>query len=307
MNRPHSLRVGVAVLCVLCVSSFPSLASSQSLPHDRQFWRDIAKNHYAVPPGHSAAVLATELSANLASTDSELRDDLAYSILYVWIVRQNQLTAPELVSLLNQWQSSLRIRIGETGTDAIFRRSFSALCLVSIAERELKTPFMGESRYRTLLANALTYLNDERDLRGFDPVKGWIHATAHTADLLAALAASPLFRVEDQPQVLNAISERLSSAHEIFAYGEQDRLAATIAAIIERKDFDTDAFRKWLAALNDSDRKVWSDSPPNADRLKVYQNNNYMLQALAARLAAEPKSTAAAAVEAQLSEVLRKR
>jgi len=307
MNRSHHLRIGVAALCALCVASFPSLASSQSLPHDRQFWRDIAKNHYAVPPGHSAAVLATELSANLASTDSELRDDLAYSILYVWIVRQNQLTAPELVSLLDQWQSSLRIRIGETGTDAIFRRSFSALCLASIAERELKTPFMNENRYRTLLANALTYLNDERDLRGFDPVKGWIHATAHTADLLAALAANPLFKVEDQPQVLNAISERLSSAHEIFAYGEQDRLAATIAAIIERKDFDTDVFRKWLAALNDSDRKVWNDSPPNADRLKVYQNNSYMLQALAARLAAEPKSTAAAAVEAQLSEVLRKR
>jgi hypothetical protein len=34
------------------------------------------------------------------------------------------------------------------------------------------------------------YLRDERDLRGFDPKKGWMHATAHTADLLAELSRS---------------------------------------------------------------------------------------------------------------------
>jgi hypothetical protein len=70
----------------------------------------------------------------------------------------------------------------------VFKRSFSALCLASLIRRELSTPFLGPQRFQALLADALEYLRQERDLRGFDPRKGSIHATAHTADLLANLA-----------------------------------------------------------------------------------------------------------------------
>src|SRR5882724_136948 len=162
--------------------------------HDRQFWRDIAKNHYAIPQGQQVFSLVRELSGYLGSPDPELRDDLAYSILDVWIVHRNQLSATELNSLESEWATNLRAGIGETGTDSVFRRSFSALCLAALAERDLKSPFLGETGYRKLLDDSLIYLRQERDLRGFDPVKGWIHSTAHTADLLASLAASPLFQ-----------------------------------------------------------------------------------------------------------------
>lgn len=47
--------------------------------HDRGFWREIAKNHYAVPEGQPVLPLLHELSGYLGSTDPELRDDLAYS------------------------------------------------------------------------------------------------------------------------------------------------------------------------------------------------------------------------------------
>ena len=150
-------------------------------------------------------------------------------------------------------------------------------------------------------------MRQERDLRGFDPVKGWIHSTAHTADLLAALGASPLFKVEDQARVLQAISERLSSAKHIFSYGEQDRLAAAITAIVARKDFDSPGFQRWLASLDENDRQVWKDSPPKDDLLKTFQNNNYTLQALAARLYARPKTPAVNAVLDEVIAVLRKR
>jgi len=160
--------------------------------------------------------LVRELSGYLGSTDPELRDDLAYSILDAWIVYRNQLSATELNSLESDWEANLRAGIGETGTDSVFRRSFSALCLAALAERDLKSPFLGETGYRRLLDDSLSYLRQEQDLRGFDPAKGWIHSTAHTADLLAALAASPLFEVEDQARVLQAISERLSSASRFF-------------------------------------------------------------------------------------------
>jgi hypothetical protein len=300
--------VFLTIFLSLAVTPSSRAATPQYPPtHDHQFWRDIAKNKYALPQGQSAFPLAQELSSYLASPDPELRDDIAYSILDVWIVYRNHLSTPELLSLLVEWQSNLRSGIGETSTDSVLKRSFSALCLAALAERDLKSPFLGDARFRTLLDEALTYFKDERDLRGFDPAKGWIHATAHTADLLAFLAANTLLKLEDQSRILQAVSERLSSAHQIFSYGEQDRLANTVAAIVARKDFDAAAFHNWLTNLSELDPNVWKDSPPNDNLLKTYQNNSYLLQALAARLYAQPKSPAITGALEQVTQALRKR
>jgi hypothetical protein len=275
--------------------------------HDRQFWRDIAKNNYAVPQGQPVFPLARELSGYLGSADSELRDDLAYAILDAWIVYQNRLSATELLSLLAGWEANLRRGIGETGADSVLQRSFSALCLAALAERDLQSPFLGEAHYRALLNDARAYLQEERDLRGFDPVKGWIHATAHTADLLGFLAANPLFTMEDQSRLLLAISARLSSAGQIFSYGEQDRLAFAVAAIVARQDFDAAGFHRWLSTVDETDRKLWKDSPPKDLLLKTFQNNNAMLQALAARLYGKPKTPAITAALDDVTQILRKR
>ncbi len=239
--------------------------------HGREFWRAIVRNKFAVPTGESVFPLLKELSSNLGSTDPELRDDLSYTIIDQWI-RHQELSSAGLNSLTDEWRANLPIGIGETGTDTIFKRSFSALCLASIARRELRQPFLGPERFNALLHDALTELHDERDLRGFDPQKGWIHATAHTADLMTYLAANPLLKTQDQPVLLRAITERLSSAHEIFTYGEQGRLAFIAIVIATRKDFDQAEFERWLANLK-SEWKVWEQSPPRLDLLQTIEND----------------------------------
>ena len=292
------------------ISAQPTVRASTSqtsASHDRAFWRNILKDNYRVPQGQSAFPLVQELSTYLGSSDPELRDDIAYSLIYAWIAYQKQLSPQELMPLLEQWQSNLRISIGETNTDTVLRRSFSALCLAVLAERDLKTPFLGADRYRTLLDNALNYLQDEQDLRGFDPVKGWIHPTAHTADLLQFLAKNPLFTIADQRRLLQAVSQRLTSANLIYTYGEQDRLAVTVVAIISRADFDATFFQNWLATLDSTDRNVWKSSPPDDHLLKTFQNNNYLLESMAARLYAEPKSPAITSALDQITQILRKR
>jgi len=275
--------------------------------HDREFWRSIAKNRYAVPEGQSVFPLLRELSGYLGSRDSELRDDLAYTIIAVWIKHQKQLSATELNSLVDEWRTNLRVGIGESGSDSVFKRSFSALCLAATAERDLKAPFLGEERYRTLLADALAYLKDERDLRGFDPAGGWIHATAHTADLLAALVSNPLITSQDEGRVLDAISGRLTSAHEIFMYGEQDRLALVAARVARRKDFDTQAFHRWLTALDAADQQVWQDSPPKLELLQTFENDTYMLRGLAVYLCTSTPNPAVAEVQNAVMRSLQKR
>ena len=275
--------------------------------HSREFWRSIVRNKCAVPEGESAFVLARELSGLLGSPDPELRDNLAYVILATWIDEQGKFSQPEMLSLLDEWRANLRSGLGESGTDSVLKRSFSALCLASLAEYDLKSPFLGASRYRALLADALAYIKEERDIRGYDENKGWIHATAHTADLLSYLASNALFTKDDQQAVLAAIAEKLSSVSEVYTQREQSRLAQVVVAIVKRADFDGASFNAWIKRLKEEDRAVWSKTPPALAALAKYQNRTYMLEALLAKLSMENLPPAAAGARDALINILRRR
>jgi len=281
-------------------------AQQPPVQHDRAFWQALARQHYAVPNSESASALAGELSALLASPDSELRDHLAYSILAHWIARPNVLSPDEVLVLADEWRNNLKSGIGDVGTDSVLKRSFSALCLASVAQREANSPFLGASRYRQLVAGAVAYLRAERDLRGYDAKLGWIHATAHTADLLQALAGSPMLSSDEQATILSAIAARLASAPQVYTQGEQDRIAQAVLAVIRRPDFNAGSFTTWLDQMANADQKIWAD-PLTPESLARYQNHTYMLQALSVHLALEPESTKIAEFKKRVLEVLRTR
>ena len=293
-------------LCAWVVLLALTLKSFAAAPqHDRAFWRSIAKAEYAVPDHESAGDLAHELSALLASPDPELRDDLAYSILAHWIYRPNVLSTSTLLSLTDEWRANLQTGLGEAGTNSVLQRSFSALCLSEMARREAKSPFLGAERYHQLVAEAAAYLTAERDLRGYDAHLHWIHATAHTSDLLAALAASPLLTREEAGAILHAIDARLATAPEVYTQGEQDRLAAAIVSVIRCKDFDESRFAPWLAHFEDDDRDVWNAT--SVESLARYQNHNYLLQALTVHILLEPDSPQMTKYREKVLAVLAKR
>lgn len=308
----NSARIAL-LLVVSCLGNalFSSIrgqqAESKNEGHGREYWRSIVKNHYAVPSGQAVFSLALELSGYLGSTDPELRDDLAYSILYSWIAEQRKLSPEQLLTLLEKWQANLRVGVGEVGTDSIFLRAFSVIGLATLAERDLKDPFLGRERFRTLLENGLTYLQDERDLRGFDEKKGWMHATAHTADLLAELARNQYFTRKDQAQVLAAIAQRLATADEIYTDGEQDRLANVAATIVGRQDFDGDAWRTWIADIDKGDQAVFQESPPKLEAVRRFENDTYFMQGIVAEISLRPPTAKSPAARNALLAVLRPR
>ena len=303
-TKRQTLLATIAFLTVILV--FVRATNAQGM-HSKDYWKGIAARKYEVPQGEKAFALAKELSANLKSSDAELRDDLAYSILAEWILAKNALTAGELLALEAEWRGNLRTGIGESGTDSVFGRSFSALSLAAIAEWELKSQFLGEKRYRELLDEALQYLSEEKDVRGFDAKKGWIHATAHTADLLAALVRHPLFTEQDQARVLEAVRKRIETAGTIFSFGEQDRLANSLAAMAGRTDFDEAGFALWVNRMDKADFAIWKDSPPKLEGLQRFENDTYLLSAFVARVSIGEVTSGAEGARKAALESLKKR
>lgn len=233
------LRAALALAFVAVTSVAASAA------HPPEFWLGIAKAGFTPPAGADMAALAVELCDLFASPDPQLRDDVGYSTFAAWVYQKKLLDAAALRPVTAALLRNLRADIGSTGSDAVFRRSFSALALSVVAARDSVDPVLDEAGFREMLDSALQYLDAERDVRGFDPVKGWMHSAAHTADLIKFLARSRFATPADQTRMLDAVARKLTTS-TVFIHGEDERCARAVLSIVNRKDFDRDAFAAWL-------------------------------------------------------------
>ncbi len=222
------------------------LAATPGAGHSLAFWKQIAQNKYAVPAGSDLRDLTTELAGMLASPDPEVRDEIAYSTLAAWIYQARALDAGALRTLAADLQKNLTDGIGERGTDRIFRRSFSALTLAAVVARDNADPFLTSDEFHRIEQAALAYLRDEQDLRGFDPEHGWMHSAAHTADLVKFIGRSRfLDGTKGQTAILDAVAHKLAAAPAVFTHGEDERFARAVMSIVNRADFDREAFSSW--------------------------------------------------------------
>lgn len=262
------LLTSCCLILTLCGASVLGLVRDDA-PHTRAFWRSIVEHEYAVPADQSLPDLTRELTGLLGSPDPESRDEFAYSILAAWIYQKRAIEPAALRPLMAALLANLTADIGGTGTDAVLRRSFSALMLSVVAARDNAAPFLTEAEYRDLVDRALAYLGAERDVRGYDEEKGWIHSAAHTADLLKFLGRNRYLRPADQVRVLDAISAKLRGAPVVFTHGEDERLARAILSLVARTDFNPAEFGAWVERT--APGRLTTSRPTAAD-LRARQN-----------------------------------
>ncbi len=230
----------------LLAASVPAGAAQAA--HSADFWRDIAKNHYAVPSGADVPALTGELAGMLSSPDPEIRDELAYSTFAAWIYQTHVIDGDTLRALTRQLLANLKDGTGERGTDRVLRRSFSALTLSVIVARDNAAPFFSADEFHDIERGALEYLDAEQDVRGYDPQRGWMHSAAHTADLLKFIGRSRYLDRDGQRRILDAIARKMTATPDVFTHGEDERFARAVLSIVNRGDFDRAAFAAWASA-----------------------------------------------------------
>jgi len=272
------------VLPILFALQAPVGAQTTSAHHDKEFWRQIIRDKYRLPAGESPVALIDELNSYLSSPDPELRDTFGYDIAASWIYRDRLLSATDIRRLVGWYEGNLKSGIGKQGDDSIFLRSFSALSLSSIAALDNKQAVLSQDEFRDLLIAAINYMNAERDLRGYDPQKGWMHATAHTADLLKFLGRDPRLAITDQDTILDVISAKLHGDGHVFVFGENERMAAAVLSLIRRKDFDRKYFESCLAKVNKQNEGLWSRPQLDVTEFAAVQNTKDLLRSLVVQL-----------------------
>jgi Protein of unknown function (DUF2785) len=213
------------------------------------FWKSIQANNYAVPEGYSVEQLTPELLGYLASSDPELRDDFTLRILAYWMYR-GLYNSTDLRQMIAKLGENLTSGIGESNTDSVFLRSFSALLLAEMVNFDNKHPYLEETEIRMLLLQALAYLGAEMDGRGYVTGKGWAHACAHTADWLMVLARSRYIGKADQERIMKGISTKILSINNpVYIHDEDERLVNVVGEVLQR-DLSTEEFLlSWLDGL----------------------------------------------------------
>lgn len=197
-------------------------------------------------PPSNAGPLAEALLENFASPDLRLRDALSFTLMDR-LIEEGLLTLSEQVVLLQKALDDCHLfaGIGESGTDRVFRRSFSVLVVPMVLGADLGAGELTEDFVVWALDRVLTYARSERDWRGYVADKGWAHAVAHTADALWIAGRHPRTPVSRVSDLLSAI-HRLATLPYPLGYLEDDRLAFAAYQIIQSGRLNGDAIQAWL-------------------------------------------------------------
>ncbi|WP_105973477.1 DUF2785 domain-containing protein [Streptomyces geranii] len=179
--------------------------------------------------GAARAAALDALVADLRSPDPVVRDERAYGAVVRW--------TPGLDAAERRWLGDRMA--GLFDDPEVQARAFAPLVLARIADA-------GEWRREWWEAFAGWYPG-ESDLRGYDTTLGWVHAAAHGADLLAALAQ----RREQEPGPLLelAVARLLANTGHVFDAQEDDRIARALARILCRPGLGVAESVGWLDAI----------------------------------------------------------
>ena len=210
-------------------------------------WHRVVADDCALPAGEPLDELSAELTRMLGSPDPVQRDELAHRVLATWIDRG--VYDDLLTGLGDGMVVGLTRGLGESGTDSVFRRSFSALVLAGCLDRANRLDLVPAGKVLEWGDRLASWYVRERDLRGFVEGKGWAHAVAHGADGLGVLAGSRHLGAPELTAVLDTLADRVLVPGEAWVHGEPDRVALATLAVLRRDLVPFGVTERWIARV----------------------------------------------------------
>lgn len=250
------------------------------------YWQRVQRADFEVPSDRPLDDLTAELTTMLGSTDAEVRDGTALPALATWVERG--VYDDLLAGLGDGMVVGLSAGLGESGTDSVFRRSFSVLVLAECLERTNDHHLLPGGKVLEWGDRVATWFLAEKDTRGFVPGKGWAHAIAHGADAIGILGESPHLAGAELGVLLDVIAERLlTGGGDPLSAGEPDRLAAATMSILRRNVIGVDVLEPWIHRIG-SGGTAYGRGLAHADPFAPAADPQAFLRALFVQLSLAP-------------------
>ncbi|GEK06079.1 DUF2785 domain-containing protein [Schleiferilactobacillus harbinensis] len=185
---------------------------------------------------------------HIGDPDGRLRDEIIYTLFGRGFFEggfdadQRKEVAATILQRNDLWRD-----IDRPDTDAVFGRTFTALVGTLILNYDGEHAFLTTEQRNTFFQWAVTYLQREKDYRGYVSGHGWAHGVAHGADFLGAAVHHPQFRHTLIPDVQKSVVTVLNRMTTPFLDDEEQRLAAALVLGLNAHNISLREWTDWLA------------------------------------------------------------
>ncbi|MFD1319438.1 DUF2785 domain-containing protein [Loigolactobacillus zhaoyuanensis] len=223
------------------------------------------------------------LLAHLASTDPMVRDKGVY-FLFNDILQARLFTADQIKQIYQRLLSPEMLygHILETKSNAVFLRSFSVMILSGVLYVDrLHYHVLQPADLEDVSLKIAAYIAMEADGRGYIGNRGWAHAYSHVGNVLDELTESAALNRANKLFYLTVLLARYQRLETPLIFGEDHRLALTIANLVNKNQLYADYF---LRLLQYWQRELMEMRPQeNEGFWNCWYNRNRLLQALIIR------------------------
>ncbi|MFS0749288.1 DUF2785 domain-containing protein [Oceanobacillus sp. 1P07AA] len=191
----------------------------------------------------------------IGSTDSELRDNLIYPYFYK-LLRDDCLSKEHWYRIIEVCigEDYLFYKIDEGQSDGVFKRSFTVLVIGLFLEKDKEKRYFDEIFSINVMKAVISYIEQEKDTRGFVEGKGWAHSVAHVADVFCIMTEHHYFNEKDIPKVLSAIKTSIMVEHP-YIDDEEVRLSFILPMLL-KKELGENIILNWFNGINE-DLEMW--------------------------------------------------
>ncbi|NTV36537.1 MAG: DUF2785 domain-containing protein, partial [Anaerolineaceae bacterium] len=221
----------------------------------------IIDNSCQVPAGETISGLTPMLMTGLGSADSDLREN-SLTVLDEWI-EMGKYQPNELIKIGDQMAMNITTGLGESGTDSVFLRAFSALILGTVVTFDEKLfekgqSFLPSDVFMSWFEASLEYYAGEKDFRGHLPEKGWAHSIAHGGDLLQELSRCRFLKREHLESIMNVVANKFTSPADLpLLYDEDERNSRVVITCMLRDLLDIEFMTGWVDQIVHADGGNW--------------------------------------------------
>lgn len=220
----------------------------------KEILNSIRNSNYQLTDDTSKKKITNLMLKYIGIIDPELRDDLIYMTFYHWIVADKDFYSnKELfeISRIAIDDQHLLYKLGEKGMDSVFTRTFSVLLVSLILHVDRERNFISKNLFDTIKETLFRYLQEERDIRGYVPVKGWAHGVAHAADAVGELVYQKYITEDDIEELLLLIRYKMSINDDIYKCQEDERMADSVVQIINTGLISEEKINDWLVSFKE--------------------------------------------------------
>ena len=212
------------------------------------FAQQIIELNFQLPSAYTLKSALPHLLSNLGSPNASVRSD-ALAVFDHWI-SNSYFPADQLNDILVEKSlKGMRHKLGNSGDDSVFVRSYSALLLLELLHSNLEKAVFDSLRLELIYTTVTDAFLGEQDYRAVVPGKGWAYAIPHFGDNFWKLSQTKGFEHYHE-KILETISTKLhTTGTHIFRFFEDERLATVVVDILKQETVTANFFESWTEGL----------------------------------------------------------